>query len=273
MKALYRDDDLGARLQYEALRELRERQLDHLDVPVRTIYERRVGRTAAGAAGLVGAAWLALASTLTGLGHGHRDGFLLQVLMGTWGVAGIAYLVGRLNAKLRMRSVLQRMFHPSGNPRADVERLLQDEPLRALGRMTDRLERWSVALPMMALSLIMPLTLHAFAWILLWNNRNFDDWILMSLAVVGHAHLVLAYLSWRFARNLHGWTSAELTKRRHREGWLAWVITTAASCFPGILLLGIPPGLVAVTGLFGPIVFYVNAKRVVAERQALTLSP
>ena len=274
MKALYRDDDLGARLHYEDLLQQREREMDQLGGPVARLYERRLGRAAAGAAGIAGAAALVASSVAVVARKAMeepKDGNLTEILFGSWLVAGAAYLAGRLVAKHRIRSALQRMARPSGDLRADVERLRDAEPSRALRKLTDGLERSSVALPLMMFALLMPLTLQAIVSRSLgsWESDAFDGWILLSLAIVGHCHLVLAYLGWRFARNMRSWSTQVLAGKRHREGWMAWAITVAVSCFPGILLIAIPPILVAVTGFFVPIAFYVMARRVVSERMAL----
>jgi hypothetical protein len=271
MKALYRDDELGVRLHYEDLLQQRERAIDHLSGPVARIYERRLGRAAAGAVGVAGAAALAASSLTVFVIDEPKDGALTQILFGSWLVAGAAYLAGRLIAKHRIRSALQRMARPSGDLRADVERLREAEPARALRRLTDGLERSSVALPLMMVALLMPLTLQAIVSkpLFSWKGDDFDGWILMSLAIVGHCHLVLAYLGWRFARTMRSWSTQVLVGKRHREGWVAWGITTAVSFVPGIILLAIPPILVAVTGLFVPIVFYAMTVRVAAERGTL----
>lgn len=271
MKALYRDDDLGARLHYEDLLQQREREMDQLGGPVARLYERRLGRAAAGAVGIAGsAALVASAVTLAAL-EAPKDGRLTQILFGSWLVAGAAYLAGRLVAKHRIRSALQRMARPSGDLRADVERLRSAEPSRALRHLTDGLERSSVALPLMMFALLMPLTIQAIVYNPLGfgDSDKFDSWIMMSLVIVGHCHLVLAYLGWRFARNMRSWSTQILADKRHREGLVAWAITVAVSCFPGIILIAIPPILVAVTGFFVPIAFYVMARRVVSERMAL----
>jgi hypothetical protein len=270
MKALYRDDDFGARLHYDELLQQRERQLDQLDGPVARVYERRLGRAAAGAAGIAGASALVAASVAVGADLMEKDGALSKILLGSWLVAGAAYLAGRLVAKHRIRPILQRMAQPSGDLRADLERLRDAEPSRAMRQLADGLERSSVALPLMTLALLMPLTLHALVWALWgWDGGDFDVWILMSSVIVGHCHLVLAFLCWRFARNMRGWSTSMLADRRHREGWVAWAITAAVSFFPGIVLLAIPPALVSLTGLFAPISFYVMTRRVVAERRIL----
>lgn len=271
MKALYRDDDLGARLHYEDLLQQRERVMDHLGGPVARLYERRLGRAAAGAAGIAGSAALVASAAAFISVKEPQDGSLTQILFGSWLVAGAAYLAGRLVAKQRIRSALQRMARPSGDLRADVERLRNAEPSRAVRQLTDGLERSSVALPLMMFALLMPLTLQAIVSkpLSLWDSGEFDNWILLSLAIVGHCHLVLAYLGWRFARNMQSWSTQMLANKRHREGWGAWAITVAVSCFPGILLIAIPPILVAVTGLFVPIAFYAMARRVVSERRTL----
>src|SRR5262249_59716756 len=105
---------------------------------------------------------------------------------------------------------------------------------------------WSIAVPMTALALILPLTLHyAVALILrvsVPDGRDFDGWISLSLLFVGHCHVVLAYQAWRFARALRETPDVfSVGLIADRSGWQAWGVTIAASLVAGVLLVLVRP--------------------------------
>jgi hypothetical protein len=132
------------------------------------------------------------------------------------------------------------------------------------------LELASLALPLIAVSLLGPLWIHYLAASVVQHGsvagRDFDQWIRFSLALVGHCHLVLGYLAWRFARKL-------CTGECHQaaaEAWRAWGITLASSAVPGVVLLAIPVLLVALTGaVFIPLLFGRVARTCQRERLLL----
>jgi hypothetical protein len=71
-------------------------------------------------------------------------------------------------------------------------------------------------------------------------------------------------MSWRFARNLR---RARGTPQLVGGGWAAYGWTCLAGAVPGFLLLGVPPLLVAVTGLtFIPASFWLARRAVLRER-------
>jgi hypothetical protein len=107
-------------------------------------------------------------------------------------------------------------------------------------------------------------------WILWFQVRSieaFDEWIRLSVVCVGIAHVVLA-------------TSCVLLGRRLGEqrdhaaatasGCKVVALTSLAACVPGVILLGIPPVLTAVTGgAFVPLMFALAAKRLAGEHATL----
>ena len=132
-----------------------------------------------------------------------------------------------------------------------------------------------MAWPLAALALLAPLTLHYLYYLATEApvaRGSFDGWIGLSIAVVGHCHLLLAVLCWRFARRVRRRSAAELGHAPARDGWVALGLVTLASLVPGVALLGIPVLLVAVTGLlFIPAMFHWASLRVRRERHALAL--
>jgi UPF0716 family protein affecting phage T7 exclusion len=86
----------------------------------------------------------------------------------------------------------------------------------------------------------------------------------LSAVIVGHAHLVLAWLSWRFAKRL----VAGDARPAHREafGALGWTVLAAA--VPGAIMLLLPPLLTAVTGAFVIIPAFSWAHRTASREHA-----
>lgn len=68
--------------------------------------------------------------------------------------------------------------------------------------MADEWELPSIGFPLMAIALASPLTLHFLVGALIGEAADYDGWIVISMAVVGHCHLILAGLAWRFARQI-----------------------------------------------------------------------
>jgi hypothetical protein len=96
------------------------------------------------------------------------------------------------------------------------------------------------------------------------HDGEFGRWIRLSLVIIGHCHLVLAYQGWRAGRQL----AAGATRGTSPWGALGW--TTLASCFPGVFLEGLPVGLVAVTGAaFVPLAWYLVGGWVRSEREVV----
>lgn len=155
----YRDGSFGADLRIDELVTERRSALPAALSQAR-VRERRVGRIVAGITGIAGGSLFMLLALVSFVMPPWRpSGDLQCILFGTWVAVGIAYALGRVGAKIR--------FGEPGIPRRSSDRwdylamleapLFSDED-RA---WTDRLEVWSVALPMMAMALIAPLTIHA----------------------------------------------------------------------------------------------------------------
>jgi len=133
-----------------------------------------------------------------------------------------------------------------GNPQAR-------DPLADLDARVARLRRLrgaSLALPLVAMSLLGPLTLHfPFAATADVSARDYGEWIQLSGMIVGIAHLVLAGMSVRYVSRLLAAQDTGVPLVLHREWMFALGIVVVASCLPGIVFLAIPPVLTAVTGV------------------------
>ena len=96
----------------------------------------------------------------------------------------------------------------------------------------------------------------------------FGSWIGMSLVIVGHCHVALAALAWRFAKRVRALSTLQLSTARH-GGWSAYGWTLVSSLPVAILLL-IPTALVAITGVFFiPGMFALMHRRLLTERAML----
>ncbi len=150
---------------------------------------------------------------------------------------------------------------------------------------------------MIAFSFLTPLSIHYLVGSAIkahfLSADEFDSWIGMSLILVGHAHLVLAYHVNRFARTVARGTSTSLLALVSRSTWRAFGATVTSAALPGILgwiflpfigitgeapfmaiaLLIIGPALVAATGaVFIPPMFAAFSRRLRRERVILAVA-
>lgn len=254
---------------------------------LRLVYERRVARAAAGAVataagiflfGIVAVSFFDHGVRFFGVPNGDSDGGATLLLIAAWPLALGAYIIARVWAQ-RRSEVLARRLEPTGNAALDLARLESSSPARVLARHADGVERASIALPLIGMAALLPLTLHYVVWCVIcaWTGRaldagGFDQWIASSVAIVGHAHLVVAFFAYRFAKKAHEMPTAEL--RKNNAGWgSALVFAVIAACVPGAALFLVPPILVAITGLPTiPTMFLGMRNRVVRERKMLAAS-
>jgi hypothetical protein len=206
---------------------------------------------------------------------GSNDGTLVGILLGSWVAMGIAYVLGRIVGNLRLERALADAPARSGRPHDELERLRAVGPRHAaVAALLARVCKASVGWPLAAMGLLLPLTLHLGFWTAMggpggsgqWSD--FDGWIRMTAVYVGVAHLVLAGWSARLGARLEGLTAPAAVARA--DGWTALGLTSLASCLPGIVMLGVPVLLTAVTGVFFiPLSFYLAGKRFAEEREVL----
>lgn len=115
--------------------------------------------------------------------------------------------------------------------------------LRALGPGTAS-EKLSLVAPAVAVSLVAPLSLHGVVSLLLGcgpSATTFDDWVRLSLILVGHAHVALALRA-----------SFDAIAASEDRGSLrplpAVGLATLVASVPGVLAYAVPPVLVFITG-------------------------
>lgn len=107
-----------------------------------------------------------------------------------------------------------------------------------------RLALWSVRAPLIGLSLALPLTLH-WPFFVVAPDR-FASWVMLSLVIVGHAHLVVAGLAF--------WLSRAIVEdpggaRAWASSGIVVVAATATAAVPGLAIV-LPPMLTLVTAVF-----------------------
>lgn len=273
----YRDDEMAARIRYDEL--LAEKRSAVMSVePLAQIEGRRVGRIAAGAVGVFGFGGIVALLIVEFVSDERMAGLASAALFLVWVLSFVAYLVAGGIAEVR--------FGRSGLPprsedvRADIERLSEIEPDLVLRDKVDRREVWSVALPMIAVSLLGPLTLHlilySVALILgIVDGRfvDFDKWMALSLAIVGHAHLVAAGLCYRYAKKVSQVSPGEVIEMSKRSDSRTFWWTVLASAIPGAILLLIPPVVALVTGRgISWVMFRYMQRKILEERSALKIS-
>jgi len=208
-----------------------------------------VTRLMAGAVGIAGTLVVAAVCATDQRPH------VTHALLGTVGAAFAIVATGRVVATVAAgrAHALPALPALTGSSPVDREALVTRDPFAALGARVERLRLLrgpSVSLPLIAMSLLGPLTLHfPFAATADVSASDFGQWIQASAMIVGLAHLSLVALSLRYARRLLAAEESGVPLTFHREWGYALGMTVLASCVPGVVLFAIPPILTAVTGL------------------------
>lgn len=272
--SVYRHGGEGARSRLEELVKLRRKEIDELPAAVRFVFIRRLARSAAGGTAIVGALCLAIA-TLYFLGE--SQGELTLILLGSSVAAIPAYALAVFWGEAKLERELTRLFSPGKDVFADIDRLSRLRPIEVVRNLAESLERASIALPLIAKALLIPLTLHFLVAVLVSQGEirlsDFDEWINISALLVGHSHLVLAFLCWRFAKKLSTSDNDVFAVFPVRNDWgRAFGITVATSAVPGLVLFAVPVIVVILTGLaFIPFMFHTIKRQIMRERATLDL--
>jgi hypothetical protein len=266
----------------DALQERRAQDVVFVEA-VRRVARRRLGRAWGGAVALT-CGVLAFAVGLASLPadyrseralHGLATGLLfLAPLIGL-----VALICGRTFARLWLTWNLDAPTRLTGDVAADLARIEAADPLRASREVAMRWERMSVALPIAAVSILAPLTIHGAVYCILRVPSDgisasavddFGMWIGLSALIVGHAHVAVLVGTVRWAYRLRATPTAKLRQGLHRHWGTTLLVAVGVACIPGIVLLGIPPLLVAITGVaFLPAAFGIAARAVSNERMEL----
>jgi hypothetical protein len=258
---VYRDSKLAAQCRRDEI----VRHLRPLPDRLARLFAYRQARVWAGAAGIAG--FLTLVADVP-FGGGH-SGWLLLL---SWSAMAVAFPAVYLCAKWRMRAAAQRLMTVGDDIFLDVARLQSADPLEHALERTHRLEMASLALPVVALTLLTPLFVHFVvgATFMGIDAHHFSGWVLISLLLVGHAHLTLLILAVMHVLRVRSELDRGAPVSGAGRGFSALLWTVAASSIPGAVLLCIPPILVALTGLlFVPWMFQWVGRRAETERALL----
>jgi len=283
MTLAYRGVDQIAEARFVAIRENRAAEVGRLAPLVRIIAKRR-GRMVGGVVGVT-FGLLAFVTALVSYDasgrwlDGRGSGLGTLFLLSAWPLAAVASGIASMQCRLKTARRALAPLRKTGDALVDLARVEQLDPARTLASFAKGQERLSVALPLAGIAMLAPLTLHFAVALFLSSSSNastetaadFDGWIRWSVLLVGHAHLVLVYLGFRFARRLGARSSAEIEQKgTARDGFGAIALTTVASLVPGAVVFLVPPTLVFVTGaVFAPIAYAVMGRRVLAERRVI----
>ena len=237
---------------------------------LRAIGAARLARLGAGAVGVSGAVSMMLLAAIT------DDETPTYAMLTSVVLMVITYLAIRMGAAFAGLVRPARVVAPpelTGHIDADLARLETESGVAQVERRLARLEALSMDLPLIAVSLLAPLSLHLL-FVSLFGGFDawaFAGWIRLSLVVVGHAHLTLAYLACRFARKLRrSGPEALATIVVHREWGMALALVVGVAALPGILLFVVPPALSALTGMvFIPVMYMLTEWRLRQERFAI----
>jgi hypothetical protein len=261
----------------ERVREQQALELPQRDA-ARKVAASRMARAVAGATGLL-LSVVAFASAIAGFAlepgswpHGSESGLLTALLLSAWPAALVAWGITRTMAGA---AIGRRVHAPpalTGDAGEDLLRLQREDSLGMARALAARWEWAGAALPLAALSMVAPLSLHFLVRCLFAPMRvgNFDGWIALSVVLVGHAHVALCVCAVVWARGLSGRHTAALADGLRGSMFKALFVTVGVASLPGILLLAVPPVMVLVTGLvFIPAMYAATVRCMRRERLAL----
>lgn len=221
------------------------------------VRDRRIARIAGGLTGVLGAfMWPAMyflnPTDIRLDDHAPVTYWLWGTVAATFAAWGAA------------RLALARIARPVGALAPRPPATVQSEadaramnPWPAIARALWSLETWSLALPLVACSLLGPLFLHSLVWAVLGTMADKADvasgfavWITFAAVIVPHAHLALAVHAVRFARRLARTSTDALSKTELRKAWQNGLgLAVLCAAIPGIVLFAVPPVITAVTAL------------------------
>lgn len=255
-----------------------EADTSHIDA-ARRIIVRRVGLAAGGAVGLAyGSAAMIVALLEWAEPFSTKSALPTELLIGAWPQALFAGAAGSVAARAALRGRFKPRAERTGDAGSDLARLEGVDALRDARAMAKQWELASTALPLAALAMTAPLTIHwaaaSIASLGALSARGFADWIAASAVLVGHAHVALLLCAVSWARSLRARETSLVGWGVHGAWSRALGITCAVSAVPGLVFLAVPFVLTAMTGLaFVPLAYVMTARRLVRERLVLEAPP
>jgi hypothetical protein len=264
---VYRDHLQAAEIRRQQL--IQRQALERLDPIYATIYRARLRRIygATGALGalLIAAIWAIQPLHYVGLvlgfpkiGYDYEYTFVPVWFFSGWLFGALGGLVAHLAAPALFARAFRRRAALGGELFRDLD-ALERKNANTLGReVVEQHARLSFGLPLAALILLTPLSVHGVVAIALGVSPiGFATYMAVTTFTVGHAYIVLIFMAFRHVKLCQREQSCPPAEGppKHR-GWSALGAAVAASCVPGILVFGIPPLVVALTGaLFVPWIF------------------
>jgi hypothetical protein len=211
------------RAEVEAEQELLEPELPAL----RDLLAARIARIVSGATGIAGAFIVCIVS----IGDDKvapTAALLLSVaaMFATWAITRIAFAFAPAK-----RLIPKKVLTYTGHLATDVAAIDAMKPWPEVEQKLHAVESASTALPVAAISLLAPLTIHyPFAMVFFdADTDGFSKWIRMSLVIVGFAHLTLMALAIRFAKRMSAMATEDIVEMPIHRQWLAtWGRTNPA---------------------------------------------
>ncbi len=214
---------------------------------IHRVFSARMSRILGGAVGICGA----LLTVGTALAGGSPAPWLAGASL--FSVA--AWAVGRFGFHFAARGLFDKADLATGltgHADADLARLDAVDPIRTIERKLDPLELWAAVLPLTAVSLLAPLTLHLIVGLLFGGSGSIESieaWIKVCMVLVGHAHLALVAMVFAFGQRMARADDAALADMNIRRAWRrAIAVAVGVSCVPGIVLVAMPRILSSLTG-------------------------
>ena len=211
------------------------------------LYRNRVGRISAGIAGILGAAVLAFFTVgfvMVFSSNNDQKPLFAILFLGSIALCLVSY-------------PLSRLFVKSASEQSLI-----------------RIERLSIGLPLVGLSLLAPLASHLIislfflpfssgAWL-----ENFGGWVGLSILITGHCHLLLVLLSWLYSGALSQRSVGDFPSldKKIMQTILLVGLSSALPFFPFCMIVLVPTAALIVPAMF------LWARRTIAyERAALEL--
>jgi hypothetical protein len=234
------------------------------------LHRRRSARALAGAvlaAGGMLTLGVSAAAMLLSLPRETANWLLPTFLLSAVALAVASYGVASIGVPQLARRWLSSRLVPSGDAARDLDRLRGDSPVELTSGWAARWTRASYVMPLVGIALVGPLLLHLMVATLLSGSTvvfgGFGEWMTLSAIFVGHAHLGFAWLLSRHVNALMGDRLPE-----HATLRMIGAVTLIAA-LPGVVLVGLPPLLTAVTGASLAIPMLAWARRTWAHEQML----
>lgn len=294
MHSIYRDDEAALHDRRRELRASWQAAYAAAVPALSRLYADRVARTRAGQVATVGAVAMAVVAIL----HFGIKGFprpnlaagtsvpsllLLASLLAGAIVYGVVYLAARRHLQNELAAPVE-----TGDVRRDIAVMESTSPTTLARAAIERREQPSLLWPLIAISLLAPLSLHLCPAMAIIDRGQrlpgFSVWIAISVMLVGHSHGVLAHLAQGFVERLAESLDKGLPFSGTQEGFKALGLTTLSVIVSPLALFTLCQGgfgvalalmvvsgvLVALTGLLiVPVSFRAIFDLAKAERKYL----